>query len=188
MGRANAYRCLPLTIANQLGLWIENPVPFTATWLGEPDTVEFEFDGDANPWRGMISDHFGHGIITWNTPYLIRTRPHGSRLLIAGPANRFKLNCQPMTVLMETDWMVSSFTMNWKILRPHFPVSFAAGEPILQAIPLAFDICAALERSEMSVRRVSDDPEVQRQYREWSASRMEFNQARATQDVPPEAW
>ena len=27
-----AYRCLPLTIANQTGWWIKNPVGFTATW------------------------------------------------------------------------------------------------------------------------------------------------------------
>ena len=175
MDDSHAYRCLPLTIANQLGLWIGNPVPFTATWLGEPDTIQVDFDGDAEPWRGMITNHFGHGIITWNSPYLIRTRPRGSRLLITGPTNRFKLNCQPMTALMETDWMISSFTMNWKMLRPHFPVRFDAGEPILQAIPLAFDICAALERSELSCKRVSDDPEVERRYNAWSTSRMTFN-------------
>ena len=29
-----AYRCLPLTIANQTGLWIMNPVGFTANWRG----------------------------------------------------------------------------------------------------------------------------------------------------------
>ena len=29
-----AYRCLPLTIANQTGFWIKNPVGFTATWRG----------------------------------------------------------------------------------------------------------------------------------------------------------
>ena len=29
-----AYRCLPLTIVNQTGWWIRNPVGFTATWRG----------------------------------------------------------------------------------------------------------------------------------------------------------
>ncbi|MCA1685255.1 MAG: DUF6065 family protein, partial [Planctomycetia bacterium] len=27
-----AYRCLPLTIMNQTGWWVKNPVGFTATW------------------------------------------------------------------------------------------------------------------------------------------------------------
>ena len=188
MDRSNAYRCLPLTIANQLGLWITNPVPFTATWLGQPDTVQFEFDGDPGPWRDMISSHFGHGIITWNSPYLIRTQPSGSRLLVTGPANRFKLNCQPMTALMETDWMISSFTMNWQVLRPHFPVQFSVGEPILQAIPLSVDLCGALQSSTLSVKRASDDPEVLREYEAWSASRRAFNQAQQRGDVARDDW
>jgi hypothetical protein len=188
MDRSSAYRCLPLTIANQLGLWITNPVSFTATWLGEPDTMQFDFEGDPGPWRDMISSHFGRGIITWNSPYLIRTRPRGSRLLVAGPTNRFKLNCQPMTALMETDWMVSSFTMNWQVLRPHFPVRFSAGEPILQAIPLAGDLCAAMESSELSVHRASDDPDVLREYEAWSASRRAFHQAQSDGGVAPQDW
>ena len=188
MDRSDAYRCLPLTIANQLGLWITNPVSFTATWLGDPDTVEFDFEGDPGPWRDMISAHFGSGIITWNSPYLIRTRPSGSRLLITGPTNRFKLNCQPMTALMETDWMISSFTMNWQVLRPHFPVRFSAGEPILQVIPLAGDLCTALQSSELTVRRVSDDPVVLREYEAWSASRRVFNQARKDGEVAGDRW
>ena len=38
-----AYRCLPLTIMNQTGWWIKNPVGFTATWRGQaqPGSIEF---------------------------------------------------------------------------------------------------------------------------------------------------
>ena len=37
-----AYRCLPLTIANQTGWWIKNPVGFEATWRGatHPGSIE----------------------------------------------------------------------------------------------------------------------------------------------------
>jgi hypothetical protein len=44
-----AYRCLPLTIANQTGLWVKNPVGFTATWRGSerPESIDFQFDQSA---------------------------------------------------------------------------------------------------------------------------------------------
>ena len=44
-----AYRCLPLTIVNQTGWWIRNPVGFTATWRGPtaPGSIDFRFDASA---------------------------------------------------------------------------------------------------------------------------------------------
>ena len=78
-----AYRCLPLTIMNQTGWWIRNPVGFTATWRGQsqPGTIDFRFDAAPDTWDKWINCQFGEGIITWNTPFLFRTRPAGSRLL-----------------------------------------------------------------------------------------------------------
>ena len=48
-----AYRCLPLTIINQTGWWITNPVGFTATWRGEasPGSIDFQFDAAR---RGLV--------------------------------------------------------------------------------------------------------------------------------------
>src|SRR5262245_14688488 len=65
-----AYRCLPLTIVNQTGWWIKNPVGFTATWSGrnEPGAMEFRFDAASQLWSQWINNQFGQGIITWNTP------------------------------------------------------------------------------------------------------------------------
>ena len=44
-----AYRCLPLTIMNQTGWWIKNPVGFTATWRGasRPDSIDYFQGRDA---------------------------------------------------------------------------------------------------------------------------------------------
>jgi hypothetical protein len=84
-----AYRCLPLTIANQTGWWIRNPVGFTATWRGrlEPHAMEFIFDTNPQTWSPGSTTSSARGVITWNTPFLFRTKPEGSRLLILGPAN-----------------------------------------------------------------------------------------------------
>src|SRR5271156_2066909 len=48
-----AYRCLPLTIVNQTGWWINNPVGFTATWHGPnaPGSIDFRFDAADEIWR-----------------------------------------------------------------------------------------------------------------------------------------
>src|SRR5260370_27836851 len=132
-----AYRCLPLTIVNQTGWWVYNPVGFTAVWHGrkEPGGVHFLFDSDPVLWNTWINDQFGQGIITWNTPFLFRTKPAGSRLLVCGPPNHFKHGVQPLTALIESDWMSMSFTMNWKITGPNSTVRFDLGEPLFQVIP-----------------------------------------------------
>ena len=58
-----AYRCLPLTIANQTGWWVYNPVGFTAVWNGLPGPggIQFLFDSDPGVWGTWINDQFGRG-------------------------------------------------------------------------------------------------------------------------------
>ena len=191
-GTANkfAYRCLPLTIANQTGWFVNNPVGFTAVWTGlaTPDSVLFKFDTDPGTWRQWINNQFGHGILTWATPFLFRTRPAGSRVLILGPANRFKHGAQPLTAILESDWMSASFTMNWKLTCPGQPVRFEVGEPLLQAVPLAVNLCADLERAAVTYRRVSDDPAMAESYLQWKRSRDGFKQAQRTGEADPDAW
>jgi hypothetical protein len=173
-----AYRCLPLTIANQTGLWVKNPVTFTATWCGQenPHGIDFDFGVAGELWKSWITNLFGSGIITWNTPFLFRTRPAGSRLLVGGPANYFKDNLHPLTAIVESDWISMSFTMNWKIMRPGLPVRFESGEPLFQVIPLLSNACADLEAATVSYRRLDDDPDLARSYREWDRSRSQFQQ------------
>lgn len=185
-----AYRCLPLTIANQVGLWIDNPVTFTAVWRGDdaPGSVDFHFNAAADLWGNWINDQFGLGVVTWNTPLLFRTRPAGSRLLVTGPANYFKANAHPLTALMETDWMTASFTMNWKVMTPGVPVLFEAGEPLFQAIPLARDVCGDLEGATVRQANLADNPEVAELYRQWSAGRQEFHRRKAEGLVASDAW
>jgi hypothetical protein len=185
-----AYRCLPLTIVNQTGLWVTNPVGFTAFWSGgdAPGAVSFRFDVAAETWGPWINDQFGLGIITWNTPLLFRTRPQGSRLLVCGPVNSFKTFAQPLTALIETDWMTMSFTMNWKVTMPHMPVRFEAGEPLFQAIPLVSNVGADIEGADVSYQKLSDDPEVARSYQEWHDARRDFHQQKARGEVRPDGW
>ena len=185
-----AYRCLPLTIVNQTGWWIKNPVGFTATWHGPTHAggVEIEYDVDPAFWKDWVNNQFGHGIITWNTPFLFRTRPQGSRLLIIGPANYFKTNAAPLTALIESDWMTMSFTMNWKLMAPNVPTRFEVGDPLFQAIPLAGNTCADLESAAVSYLKLNDNPEVAALYNEWNATRRRFHEQKAKGDVKADEW
>ncbi|HET6251271.1 MAG TPA: DUF6065 family protein [Tepidisphaeraceae bacterium] len=185
-----AYRCLPLTIANQTGWWVYNPVGFSATWDGNPadGNIQFQFDAEPELWSSWIGNQFGHGIITWNTPFLFRTKPAGSRLLIAGPANYFKHGIQPLTAIMESDWMIMSFTMNWKFTAPNLAIRFEAGEPIFQAIPLISNPCTDMESAEVSYLRLADDPAVADEYARWNESRRGFHQQKAAGVADADDW
>ena len=186
----HAYRCLPLTIVNQTGWWVKNPVGFTATWNSSyaPGSIDFQFDDAGDGWKRIINSQFGEGIITWNTPFLFRTKPQGSRLLICGPANYFKKNAHPLTALIESDWMTMSFTMNYKIMTPGEPVRFEPGEPLFQAIPLVSNVCADLESAEVRYQKLVDDPEMHRAYHDWANARTKFHESKAKNEVRLDQW
>jgi hypothetical protein len=131
-----ANRCLPLLMANQSGWALLNPHPFTATWSGDenPSGVTIEFDQKPPPARAFVTSHFGYGIVTWQVPYLFRTPP-GWNLLARGPANDPRDGIGPLEGLIETDWSVAQFTMNWKITRTDHPVRFEAGDPFCVVVP-----------------------------------------------------
>ncbi|MGN6506701.1 MAG: DUF6065 family protein [Tepidisphaeraceae bacterium] len=185
-----AYRCLPLTIANQLGWHVTCPVGFTAFWRGGlgPGSVDFKFDHHPEHWKNWINDQFGQGIITWNTPFLIRTKPAGSRLLVLGPANFFRRHAHPLTALIETDWMTASFTMNYKLMEECEPIRFEAGEPLMQLIPVANDIGSDLEHAKVTYRRLVDDPETFEKYDQWSKGRTQFHEEKRKGNVKPDEW
>jgi hypothetical protein len=185
-----AYRCLPLTIVNQTGLWIANPVGFSVLWRGDEasGSVVFRFDVVDDVWKNWINDQFGAGIVTWNTPFLFRTRPRGSRVLVCGPVNSFKPHVQPLTALIESDWMSMSFTMNWKIVTPQMPIRFEAGEPLFQIIPLISNVCRDLEEAMVTYRKLLDDPEMARAYQDWHDGRRRFHDQKREGMVKPDGW
>ena len=78
--------------------------------------------------------------------------------------------------------------MNWKITAPHVPIRFDAGEPLFQAIPIGTNFCADLETADVTYMKLSDDPEVDRSYREWSEGRRKFHEQKARGEVKPQAW
>jgi hypothetical protein len=185
-----AYRCLPLTMANQLGIWITNPAGFACMWTGDDalGAIDFMWDEGTGEFHDLVSNHFGHGIITWTMPFLIRTRPAQSRLLVTGPLNQPVPNLTPLAGLIESDWACMTFTMNWRIDLAMVPVRFPAGAPIAQMIPLVRNVAKDMESAKVRKLTIEDDPDVASKYRAWSDSRSVFHQAQRAGKVGPESW
>ncbi len=170
-----AYRCLPLTMANQAGWVITCPVAFKAVWTSQeesPDSIRFTFDEACSEGhKRQIRSHFGSGIITFTIPYLFRTID-GTSLLVRGLPNEAKPHCAPLEGLVETDWNIATFTMNWRILTPHVEISFEKGEPICFIQPVSLDLMEAMVPE---IKSLESSPETQEAFKAWSASRASFN-------------
>jgi hypothetical protein len=168
-----AYRCLPLSIANQCGWVIRSPAGFSAVWDGGVPTgaTHLAFDPEDERFAAQILSHFGWGIVTFSLPWLFRTPP-GYALMVRGATNHWIPGAAPLDGIVETDWATSTFTMNWRLTDPGRSVRFEKGDPICFLCPYPLE---AIERFRPSALRLESNPELEREYREWSASRSAFN-------------
>jgi hypothetical protein len=165
-----AKRCLPLLIANQAGWFILNSHGVRITWDGRDAPDGLSVDRLAGDPPYAVGSHFGHGIVTWKFPYVFRTSP-GWNLLVRGPANWPKDGASPLEGIVETDWAVATFTMNWKITRVDLPVVFELGEPICMIVPQRR---AELESFQTRVADGASDVDLQNGYQQWVRSRGRF--------------
>ncbi|QDU64255.1 hypothetical protein Pan216_51440 [Planctomycetes bacterium Pan216] len=165
-----AYRCLPLTIANQHGWELLNPTPFRVYWDGgqAPENLHFEWpEGKPDSW---ITGHFGEGVLTFSLAFLFRT-PVGVNLYVKGPVNRYKDGIHALEGIVETDWLTATFTMNWKLTRTNNWVEFHQDEPICHIFPIAR---GTIDQFEPEIRMMTDDPEMLEAFNAWSRSRSSF--------------
>lgn len=164
-----ANRCLPLLVANEAGWVILNPIAFRATWTGHahPRSITIEFLSGREPVAPPVKSEFGYGVITWTLPYLFRTPP-GYNLLARGPANWPKDGVCALEGLVETDWAVATFTMNWKLTRPDHPVTFEEGEPFCMVVPQRR---GELESFRPRIRDIRTVPKLAASVKEWAHSR-----------------
>lgn len=168
-----ANRCLPLLIANQAGWFVMSTHSLRVSWNGREGVgdLRVEYLKGAPPYPAL--SHFGHGILTWNLPYLFRTPP-GYNLLVRGPSNWPKEGAFPLEGVVETDWSPATFTVNWQLTRASHPVVFNDGEPICMLVPQRR---GELETFRPELRRLEDNPDLAAQYTDWSGRRAEFNAA-----------
>jgi len=166
------YRCLPLTMANSTGWEILCPVGLTIEWNGGLMEDAIRITGD-EPWPPVTSfadSHFRRGIVTFHTGHLFRTPP-GVALWTMGPPNEPKDGIYPLSGIVETEWLPFPFTMNWQMTRPG-KVRFEKGEPFC-FFTLIED--KKLEEVKPTLRLLSSNPTLQKEFRVWAESRGDFN-------------
>ena len=166
-----AYRCVPLSIANASGWELPLPVSFEATWdggAGKEAITLASLDG-AEIDSQIVSTHFGHGVLTFHTGYLLRTDP-GWGVWCRGAPNEAKDGIAALDGLVETDWLPFPFTMNWRFTRP-CTVRFEKGEVFCFFTPVAH---LALENIEPEIMHLDDSPELKAEYQAWANSRLTF--------------
>src|SRR5439155_8535101 len=168
-GERFAYRCLPLVMANQFGWEILSTHHIRAKWDGTSHLEGLQVEnlyGDGNL---HSHSHFGGGVLSFIIPYLFRT-PSGWNLMVRGPMNRPKDGIVALDGMIETDWAHSTFTMNWRFTRA-CSVEFHIGEPICLLFPIQRGILGTFQGE---IRMLTEEPELQKKYEEWSASRGQF--------------
>jgi hypothetical protein len=162
-------RCLPLTVANQAGWLLLNTHRFSAVWDGGDQTSAVQVEYEDTPMRPPARSDFGLGVLTWGVPYLFRTS-EGYNLLARGPSNTPKDGIAPLEGLVETDWSVATFTMNWKFTRPNVAVTFEVDEPFCMVVPQPR---GNLEAFRPVIRPLSANQELYEETKLWSQSRHE---------------
>lgn len=172
-----ANRCLPLMIANQSGWFLTLREPVECEWNGGGALGDITIFG-TDRMKQSCASHFGGGILTFKVPYLFRTEP-GYNLHVRGPANLWKDGVAPLEGIVEADWSIAPFTMNWKITRPHRRIAFDAGEPVCMLTPQRRH---EVEQFDPELMDLDDDPEISAEYRRWRASRDKFIDDLAARD------
>ena len=164
-----AYRCLPLSIANQTGWEILSPAGFTARWSGKNDlpAIKIKFDDEESP---LIGSHFGHGVLTFTLGYLFRTTK-AHNLWVKGPTNQFKDGIAALEGLIETDWTPFTFTMNWQFTRKRHKIRFEKDEPICTLLPYPRHY---IGKFDPKLKVINENPKLYNQYVAWKDDREQF--------------
>lgn len=136
----HAYYCLPLVIGNQYGFALRSLYDFSVVWHGGnalsdvvvtiDNPVEYEKTRNLQ----SVSSHFGMGVVTVQTAFILRTPP-GINLMTINPPNYFIDGLYHMTGVVEADNLRRDFTFNLRITRPNYDVQVKKGDIIGCVMP-----------------------------------------------------
>ena len=131
-----AYRCLPMTYASRHGWCIRLLEDVEVMWDGgsaasgtnilkgrEQNGVRFADNGT------------GNGVVTFHLNAIPRTSKDWN-LWIMGAPNLVIPGASPLSGVIESDWMFSAPTANWKLTHANKLVVFKKGDPVFFFIPI----------------------------------------------------
>lgn len=165
-----AYRCLPLTIANQHGYEVSTDKPIKIIWNGGNNTHDIYIETH-DKIKNTVSSHFGYGIVTFQLNLLVRT-PENVNTYVSGVPNYTKRGIVPLQGIVETDWNPATFTMNWQMTEPGFEVVFEPYEPFCFFYPIERKY---IDNFHIKIKALEDNKEEFDNYHQWSNDRTLFN-------------
>lgn len=113
----NAYRCIPMNVANSYGWTVLSPSDFSVNWDGGESKNSMTVEVSENLPYKIVSSEFGHGIISIIPDFIVRTSKNVS-LYVRGVPNQMAVGLQPFDAIIETDWLPFTFTFNYKFSKP----------------------------------------------------------------------
>jgi hypothetical protein len=166
-----AYKCLPLTVANQYGYAVLCPADFTLDWFGgvEEKDVDFQVKSEEEYFKYHLHSYFGGGTFTIHVDFIVKT-PEGFSTYIRGVPNETKQGLKPLDAIVETDWLSYTFTYNFLLTEPG-SYSFKKGEPLFVFFPIERD---TVENFELKESRIEEDPELFTDFKEYDNKRSEL--------------
>jgi len=166
----NAYKCVPMNVANSYGWTVLSPLEFSATWDGGNAKHSLQVDLPANsPFRFAASE-FGHGILSIVPDFIVRTSKNVS-LYVRGVPNQLAIGLQPFDGIIETDWLPFTFTFNYKFIKSG-RLTIKKDQPLFTFFPIERGYIENFETRDINVY---DDKEFYEDYLKYSDLREDQN-------------
>lgn len=148
----HAYRCLPVTLSNGLGLGISFPEDISFIWDGITDT-------SPNHIKILSGEKYcslgrGNATLSFNTELYIRTDEDITMLHMPAP-NFFTDGFQAYTTLISTSFFNSPFPCAIRVTSPNKIITIKANQPISALIPLSL---SNLNKIDFNIKKISDFP------------------------------
>lgn len=149
----HAYRCFPLTLANQLGWGISFPEDITFMWDGVTST--YPHNVKVLQGQKYCETGRGHSTINFKTNLTFQTENNYTLLSFPVP-NMFVDGAQAVTSLLTTSFFGSPLPVAWKITKPYVPITIKAGQPVIAILPISL---TELNNSTLDVKHIKDMPQ-----------------------------
>lgn len=139
----HAYRCLPLTIANQYGLMLKSAYDFTVFWDGKDQSqVQINVDFSSNPSHKdnfpiqEFLGNFQYGIMSVLNFCSLRVSPYTNLMIIQTPNMINNPDLFVMTGVVEADNLRAPFTFNFRVLTPNKEIKVKRGDSLATVLPI----------------------------------------------------
>ena len=153
----HAYRCLPVTLTNQLGWAISFPEDITFMWDGQISTSGEHVKvlaGDKYVQTGR-----GQATVSFETGLVFRT-PENYSLLTYNVPNMFMEGVSPYTTIISSSFFEGPLPVAWKVTKPFVPITIKAGQPVAAVFPISL---TEIQGSVLTVKDIKDLVRVKRE-------------------------